>query len=128
MSRPLNVPDRSVVVRIIREEAAAHGVEPSMVAGKSPHRAAHKARRSAVSRILAETGCSRIGLAKVWGMTRQSAQRCAKDAEPRPLYDARTAHQFRWIHPLRAEAILMGRDAATNEDIAAWRTLGSRRS
>jgi hypothetical protein len=119
MSRPISLPDRNIVARIIREEAAAHGVEPSAVSGASSHRAAHMARRRAVARILAETGCSRLGLSKVWGMSRQAAQNCAMGGDVRATYDARTAHQFRWLYPLRAEAILTGRDPNTNADVAA---------
>lgn len=115
-------PDRAVVIRIIAEEAAKHLVSADAVAGCSRLRRAEVARNIAIRRILAETGCSERGLAKVWGLE-PGTVRLAKHREltPHP-YDEITADRLAWAHgETRAAQIIAGHDPATLTDLAAWR-------
>jgi hypothetical protein len=117
-------PDRTVVRRIVAEEAAAAGVtEHDVLCDTRKHKAV-LARYRAVARIAHETGCSARGLAKVWGMSEGAAKKWMNAGEP-SRYDAPTRRRLVWAYGAdRAREIITGRDPTTQADIAAWRQLG----
>jgi hypothetical protein len=114
-----NRPDRAVVLLIATEEAAAIGADPAAVLAMAIDRLSKRARRAAMLRILAETGCSRSGLAHVWGCDRQVVCRLINPRRPE-----------RKAKPERA---VNGNDhrqrtapEQRNADLAAWNALGRR--
>lgn len=125
MSGPFRAcPDRSVVERVIREEAANHGADFSDVVGNSNRPAAKAARTRAVERIMAETGCSHRGLEEVWG---GSLRKLARRDIPCGAYDQATVARLTWQYgEARCAEIVAGRDEASAGDIAAWRQLCAR--
>lgn len=87
------------------------------------------ARRRAWRRIITTTGCSKTGLARVWGCEPHSIHYALGQAPPQPgIYVINTTARLRWAHgDARAAKIIAGKDPATNADIAAWNALGSSR-
>jgi hypothetical protein len=120
-------PDRAVIRRIVAEEAKAHRVDESMVLGFARDRRATAAREKAILRIAEETGCSALGLARVWGMSQGAAKKWMNRARA-SVYDTNTRTRLIWAHGYdRALEIFAGRDEETNADIAKWRSLGGER-
>lgn len=114
-------PDRGAVQRIVAEEARAYRARPDEVLGASNRIAAKRARSSAVSRIMEETGCSHRGLEKVWGA---SLKRLARRHVVRQATEAATVERLMWLHgDARTQQILDGKDPKTNQDLAAWKRL-----
>lgn len=70
-------PDRATVFRIIGEEAARLGAPEVAVINCGQTAAVIAARRSAICRIIRETGCSSVGLAEVWGCDRATIKSAA---------------------------------------------------
>ncbi len=119
---PRAYPARAVVERVIREEAWRTGARVADVIGASRKPAAQEAITAAITRIMAETGCSHRGLEQVWGSTlRKQARRPTVNG-----YDPSTIERLRWAHgDARTAQIVAGKDPATNADLAAWRRLGA---
>lgn len=123
----LRRPDRKDVERIIRQEASRLMIPADDVIGRCLTAEAKAARSAAINRILAETGCSELGLAAAWGISTDTVRQAKARERQANLYDANTRRRLSWAHgDARAHAILSGTDEATNADIAAWRALGSR--
>lgn len=68
-------PSREELVRITTEVAEASGYSFSDLMGLYSSRCVREARRQAWACILAETGCSILGLSEVWGTDRRNIQR-----------------------------------------------------
>jgi hypothetical protein len=82
-------------------------------------RLSKRARRAAMLRILAETGCSRSGLAHVWGCDRQVVCRLINPRRPeRKAKPERAVNGNDQRRRTRAEQC--------NADLAAWNALGRR--
>lgn len=139
MTRLTDRPDRSILTRIIREEAASAGVSETDVIQGVRAPAVMAARYAAIRRALKVTTCTQQGLARVWGIDvatiRQAmAEVGEKRAYPAPerapkssgpVYDLNTADRLAWAHgEARAAQIVAGRDPRTESDIARWRALG----
>ena len=119
-------PSPEDVERIVREEASARQVSFDEVIGRGARAKAVDARRSAVQRILAETGCSARGVARVWGMSNKAADNHARALEIRAPYDSATYERLVLAHgAARAKQIVLGEDPQTQLDLAKWRTIGS---
>jgi hypothetical protein len=67
--KQMNCPPREDVAGAVERAAARFGVTVHEVSGNSRRAAAVDARHAAILEILRETGCSELGLAKVWGFT-----------------------------------------------------------
>lgn len=122
-----------LILQFASEEAEAAGAKVGDVLGMAIDIRSKAARRRAMDRIIAETGCSYSALARLWGCDRNIPGRYTRPpATPpvyrraeKPLYDANTRHHLRLAHgETRAAEIIAGADAQTNIDIAAWRSLG----
>lgn len=76
--RPIRRPSRADVIRIATEEAHKAGADPEAVMGLNRAEGFDRgaaniaARHRALARIVRETGCSRYGLALVWGCDRKA--------------------------------------------------------
>lgn len=80
-SLPTRHPSRAHVEWVVRDEADRAGEPPEMVFADSMLAAIVRVRYRAIVRILSESGCSILGLAKVWGVDRRSIQRALKLAK-----------------------------------------------
>lgn len=73
---------------VVDDEADREGEHPCVVLGACMRQEAVRARYRAFIRIMDESGCSILGLAKVWGADRRSIQRAvmlaARDARLDP--------------------------------------------
>jgi hypothetical protein len=105
-------PDRDTVLRIAREEAEAVNASLDCVLDMRRDRRARSARRAAMRRIIAETGCSKSGLAHVWGFDRQVVCRIFNPPKRRT--------------PERRDRHRIARPSALN-DLNHWRQLGQKR-
>jgi hypothetical protein len=120
-------PPRPVVNRIAADEARRSGITLDQILGNGSRQSDEviAARRRAILRIVAETGCSAHGVALTWGMGREAASKCFRTGAD--AYDADTITRLAWAHGAhRAEQIVGGNDPNTQADIASWRTLGTR--
>lgn len=129
MAKPFRTPDRADLERILRDEAKAHRISFDTILGTSMRARVVKARRSAICRALAETGCSERGLARVWGLDPSTVSRAARSAgSPRALaYDEATLAHLAWRYgDARTRQIAAGQDPHTQNDIAAWKRLCAR--
>lgn len=122
------LPDRDLIRRIIDEEAKAAGVDPSIVLGGAPNPpSVVTARHRAINRILVESGCSQLGLAKVWGISDATVRAASYTPPRRHVYDSGTVDRLTSAHGWeRAAIIVAGRDELTNLDIAAWKRVCGR--
>ena len=68
-------PTREDIERVVGEVSIEYGVTPVVIIGASHSAKACRARRAAWHRVLIETGCTILGLARVWGCERRSIQR-----------------------------------------------------
>lgn len=73
MSRPAKRPPGAVVRQVVAEEAFRAGLLSKQILGRAPKFAGP--RRTAMRRIITETGCSRQGLAQVWGCDRRAVEK-----------------------------------------------------
>jgi len=136
---------RRDVERIAARVARRRHVDLTDLLGSKRGHAIEVARRAAIRKIAAQTGCTATELAWAWGCgfgmvqralerakppkraaPRRNAERSPQPTKAKPTYDAATIRRLQWQHgEQRASAILAGADPSTNEDIAAWRRLGS---
>lgn len=142
--RPVDTPARSTVERIARAQAEAYGVPFDDVVGLVNTPTVVAVRHAAMRQIVEETDCSLLGLCWAWGCGLKEARRAFSEAPALPTppsappvpppgllgdldsYDAGTMRRLAQIYPQhRVMQIVLGRDPATNNDIAAWRRLGS---
>lgn len=125
--RGLRTPNRADVARIIAEECDRAGVDRGHVLYGARTRAARYVRHAAIRRIIAETGCSQMGLAKAWGISDATVRAALKPAvqpQPAETYDTYTRERLRWAHgEQRAALIVAGADPETQCDIEAWSRL-----
>lgn len=125
--KPSNKPDRAIVERIVREEAASAGLPVMALLGGSKREADTRARHRAILRIREVTGCSERGLAEVWGISDWTVRNAGRELgtrvrRPKPSYDGRTIEALRWAHgEPRTAQIVAGCDPNTIRDLAAWR-------
>lgn len=122
------------VLSVARSVCRRTGANLRAVLG--PHGTRQEARvRAAIWRIIFRaTDCSATELARVWGCDVGSVLRMKSHRFRRastqpvtlsgPELQARNTLLFHY-GPERTAAILAGRDAATNADLAAWRRLGT---
>jgi hypothetical protein len=77
------LPSRATVERILAEEAkrARLKVDAILAPGK-PCARVLRAKRAAIRRIVAETGCSARGLAKVWGLCPETVREAMGPTPP----------------------------------------------
>jgi hypothetical protein len=126
--KPSVRPNPNFVRSVAEEEARRSRVSLSLVLGASVLRSAVEARRRAMRRILATTGCTMTALAEVWGCEADSVKRAVQavsQAGERPTYDSATIERLTWRYgPARTAQIIGGSCPHTNRDIAAWRGLG----
>lgn len=138
---------RRDVERIATRIARSRNVDLSDLLSSKRGREIEVARRAAIRKIVAETGCTATELSWAWGCGFGMVQRALERATPRMrrrraqperssqtpqagsglIYDADTVERLRWQHgPKRTQAIIEGRDEATNADLAAWNRLSGR--
>lgn len=125
--RGLRTPNRADVARIISEECDSAGVDRGHVLYGARTRAARYVRHAAIRRIIAETGCSQMGLAKAWGIsdaTVRAALKPTTPARPTETYDPYTRKRLLWARgEQRTALIVAGADPETQRDIEAWSRL-----
>lgn len=68
-------PTREHIAWVVNDEAEREGESPSEVLGSCMRADLVRARYRAILRILDESGCSILGLSRVWGLDRRSIQR-----------------------------------------------------
>lgn len=116
----------ALIREIVSREALSVGVAPSVVIGRSNGRRAVMARRRAVRQIVMQTGCSPSDLAEMWGAETRTITATLTEPAAIAPYDVATMDRLVWLYgPERAAAIVEGRDANTNADIAAWNRIGA---
>lgn len=116
-------PDKALILRIATEEAKKRRVPLDDVLGGARRRKVVVARRAAIARVAAETGCSMASIARAWGVDAGTVERAMRRGPLGP-YDAATMARLTWQHgPARAAQIAAGKDPNTENDIAAWRRL-----
>jgi hypothetical protein len=136
---------RRDVERIAARVARRRHVDLADLLGSKRGHEFEVARRAAIRKIAAQTGCTATELAWAWGCGFGMVQRALERATPhkraaprrkaeappqppktKPVYDDRTVDRLHWQYgPVRTLDILNGIDPATNADLAAWRRLGS---
>lgn len=128
VKRKFRKPDLHAVERAFSAEASKAGVELGDLVTRLHAKTDPKiirARRRAIRRVLAETGCSRNGLARVLGVCSDTVDRAAKEFPS--VYDDLTSARLTWRHGFwRARQIMADQDARTRADLAAWNRLGRR--
>lgn len=80
-SPPTRHPSRAHVEWVVRDEADRAGEHPGLVFGVCMKPELVAARYRAIVRIIAESGCSILGLSKVWGVDRKSIQRALRQSK-----------------------------------------------
>lgn len=116
-------PDKSLILRIATEEARKRRVPLDDVLGDCRRRKVVVARRAAIARVAAETGCSLASIARAWGVDAGTVERAVR-RNPLGPYDTATMARLTWRYgPARAAQIAAGNDPKTENDIAAWRRL-----
>lgn len=126
--RKFRKPDRQAIERAFEAEASKAGVPVVDLIVRLHAKTDPKvirARRRAIRRVLAETGCSRNGLARVLGVCSDTVDRAAREFPT--VYDDLTKARLTWRHGFyRARQIMAEQDARTEADLAAWNRLGRR--
>jgi hypothetical protein len=114
-----------LIREVIDQEARRGGVAATLVIGRSNGPRAVAARRRAAKRIVIMTGCSASRLARMWGTETRTITAALTEAASIAPYDFATVNRLREFHGAEvAQAIIDGRHADTNADLAAWRRLG----
>lgn len=122
-------PSRQLVTVIATAEAARSrcSLEEMLGTGQRATKSVLRGRQRAFQRIIAESGCSAAGLARVWGLSERSVALTLKRSFG--PYTTETVARLAQQHGnARAAAIVRGEDPATNADLAAWASLGGSRS
>lgn len=121
--------NRTTIERIIAEEAKARQVSVNAVVGQGKAPRVKEARVATIHRVLRETGCTHAGLARAWGMSRQTVIRLASEPPTHATYDKATRERLQWFHGhARARQIAAGKDPNTIRDLSAWKQLGAGRN
>lgn len=121
------------VLQIAQEEAERANLPVERLLARRVNSPMLQVRNRVWRRIIRETGCNRADLARAWGTTRATIGHAlglkrTPGTQEASIYDLRTITRLYFSHGQdRAAEIVAGRDPDTNDDIAAWRRLGTGR-